>query len=541
VGDAVDAGWEALARGAWDEALTHVAALTDDPEALEAAGVAHWWLDDADATFATRERAHRLYRERQDNLGAARVACALAWDSVLFGGRTAVAQGWLERASRLLADEPRSAEHAWLAVREAEVALAAGEPVAARAAAGRAVALAGELAREDVQVVGRSLEGLSLVHEGSVAEGMRRLDEAAVAATAGDVKDLMWVGKVCCNLIAACERVGDVERATEWCSQVREFAQRWELQTLFNVCRTQYASVLLQTGDWPEAEAELNSALAVLAGGRRGALVNGTGQLGELRRRQGRLEEARALFAQADASWAARIGGVELALDEGDAAAALALAQRIERATEEDRRLDRATVLALVTRAGVAAGRPDVALAACEQLDELAESIGTGRARALAAHAGGECACAHGDLESARRRLEEAVDLLALCEAPYERARARLALARVLFELGEDDRARAEATVAHDAFGALDARCDMVVAARMLVRKAAATADAHPLTRREREVLAHVAAGRSNREIAGELVVSEHTVHRHVANILRKLDEPTRAAAVGHAARNGLI
>jgi hypothetical protein len=317
VGEGVDAGWEALSRGAWDEAVVLLREREDDPEALEALGVAHWWLDDADATFAVRECAYRLYQERADRLGAARVACALAWDSVLFGGRTAVAAGWLERATRLLDDEVLCAEHAWLAVRAAEVALATGEPSVAGVAAQRAIAIAEQLALEDVQVVGRSLEGLSLVHEGLVDEGMRRLDESAVAATAGDVKDLMWVGKVCCNLIAACERVGDVERATEWCAQVKEFAGRWELQTLFNVCRTQYATVLLQTGDWTEAESELTTALAVFSGGRRGALVNGTAQLGELRRRQGRLNEARALFAQSEASWAARLGGGGLPHDEG--------------------------------------------------------------------------------------------------------------------------------------------------------------------------------------------------------------------------------
>ena len=111
--------WEALARGAWHEALALVDGAVDDPEALEAAGVAHWWLDNADATIATRERAYRLYRERGDRRGAARVAGALAWDSVLFGGRLAVAQGWVERAARLLRDEPTSPEHAWAAVREA--------------------------------------------------------------------------------------------------------------------------------------------------------------------------------------------------------------------------------------------------------------------------------------------------------------------------------------------------------------------------------------------------------------------------------------
>ena len=62
-----------------------------------------------------------------------------------------------------------------------------------------------------------------------------------------------------------------------------------------------------------------------------------------------------------------------------------------------------------------------------------------------------------------------------------------------------------------------------------------------PLTRRETEVLRLVAAGLSNREIAFSLVLSEHTVHRHVANILRKLAQSTRAAAAAHATRVGLI
>jgi hypothetical protein len=127
--------WDALATGAWEEALALVAGAGDDPDALEAAGVAHWWLDHADETIAARERAYRLYRERGDRRGAARVAGALAWDSVLFGGRLAVAQGWLARAKRLLRDEPTSPEHAWAAVREAEVALAADDPAAADAAA----------------------------------------------------------------------------------------------------------------------------------------------------------------------------------------------------------------------------------------------------------------------------------------------------------------------------------------------------------------------------------------------------------------------
>src|SRR4029077_12558844 len=86
-------GWQALSRGRWGEALESFHGGENDPDALEGIGVAQWWLDDADATLAARERAYRLYRAAGDRVGAARVASALAWDSVLFGGGRAGAQG----------------------------------------------------------------------------------------------------------------------------------------------------------------------------------------------------------------------------------------------------------------------------------------------------------------------------------------------------------------------------------------------------------------------------------------------------------------
>jgi pimeloyl-ACP methyl ester carboxylesterase/DNA-binding CsgD family transcriptional regulator len=61
------------------------------------------------------------------------------------------------------------------------------------------------------------------------------------------------------------------------------------------------------------------------------------------------------------------------------------------------------------------------------------------------------------------------------------------------------------------------------------------------LTRREREVLASVAHGLGDREIAEQLQLSPHTVHRHVANIRRKLGATSRTAAVAQAARLGLV
>ena len=60
------------------------------------------------------------------------------------------------------------------------------------------------------------------------------------------------------------------------------------------------------------------------------------------------------------------------------------------------------------------------------------------------------------------------------------------------------------------------------------------------LTPRELDVLKLVAQGLGNKEIAARLVLSEHTVHRHLANILRKLHLSSRAAAAAWGVRTGL-
>jgi DNA-binding NarL/FixJ family response regulator len=73
------------------------------------------------------------------------------------------------------------------------------------------------------------------------------------------------------------------------------------------------------------------------------------------------------------------------------------------------------------------------------------------------------------------------------------------------------------------------------------VRSQAAPAADSPLSTRETEVLKLVAAGLNNQAIAEQLFLSEHTIHRHVANILNKLSVSSRAAAVAQAARRGLL
>ena len=507
--ETVTAAERALARGDWQGAVTAFRAAIEDrpsPEAYEGLGMACWWLDDADGAIHARERAFRSYRTAGDQLGAARAAVALAWDSVTFGGRAAVAHGWLERARRLLESHPLAAEHGWLAVREAEVALRVdGDPPSARERASRAAAIGRELGREDLEVVARGLDGLAQVMAGDVQAGLRTLDEAVAGATGGDIDDLMWMGKVCCFLIRACETVRDYERAAQWCDQVSEFCERWNLAPLFAVCRTHYASVLISRGVWDAAEAELERALNALSDdSRRTAWREGTIRLGELRRRQGRAAEAEALFAQAPEHPQAQIGRAAIALDRGDATTAVETLEALLRKLPASSRLPRVAALELLVRAHAALDNRAAAGRSSTELRTIADAAGT-----TALQAADGVVAAMDDEAAACRLIEQAVDAFSEV-SPYEAAQARLELAGALDACGHADRARAEAQAARSILQDLGVR-------------ASSRGHGSQLSPRELEVLRLVAAGLANREIAERLVLSEHTLHRHVANILNKL------------------
>jgi DNA-binding NarL/FixJ family response regulator len=129
--------------------------------------------------------------------------------------------------------------------------------------------------------------------------------------------------------------------------------------------------------------------------------------------------------------------------------------------------------------------------------------------------------------------------LFARSGLPFEASRARVALARALRSVGRADAALAELGRAQQALLSLGAAAE----GRRVRQLRAGRQCSGPggLSPREREVLALVAQGKTNAEIAEQLVLSEHTVHRHVANILAKLGAPTRAAAVATATEQNLL
>jgi DNA-binding NarL/FixJ family response regulator len=134
------------------------------------------------------------------------------------------------------------------------------------------------------------------------------------------------------------------------------------------------------------------------------------------------------------------------------------------------------------------------------------------------------------------------VDRFEKVGAPYEAARAKLELATSLVALDRGEVAEREATAALSSLLELGAEVEVERARRLL--HAAARGERttlHEVTTREREVLSLLAEGLTNKQIAERLVLSEHTVHRHVTNILRKLDLPSRTAAAAYAVRSGLL
>jgi LuxR family transcriptional regulator, maltose regulon positive regulatory protein len=542
----LDAGWAELRNGRWQAAMAlfeEATAAEETPEAFEGLSWAAWWLDDSEIVFDARERAYRLYKNRGDAAGAARMATWLACDQLDFSGALAVARGWLARAHRLLDPLETGPEHGWLAFFEGYFANAGGETEQALELAAQAAELGRRLGVPDLEMLGLALEGATLVACAQVDEGMRCLDEATAAALEDEAGIPISSAWACCFLVVACCAVRDYERAFQWCDRIAEFAERYGSRYMLAFCRAEYGTVHLWRGRWADAERLLEASVEDFSRSRP-ALVGGPlVALAELRRRCGRGEEAALLLDRAGPSSAAQLCQARMALDRGETLRAVELVERLMRQVPANSRLDRAPALELLIRARTARGELEEARSALDALREIEQLVGTPPLRASADLAEGLLAAAGGDHDRARTLLEDAVDRFERSGGPFEAAQARVELATSLVALGRVDVAEREAGSALECMLELGAVMEVERARRILA------ASAHDdgrltfpeVTPREREVLRLLAEGLTNRQIAERLVVSEHTVHRHVTNILRKLGLPSRTAAAAHALRSGLL
>ena len=465
------------------------------------------------------------------------MAAWLASDHLEFRGDDAVARGWLERAHRLLDDVvPESEDHGWLALHEGSYAMnVSGDLDRAAALAQRGAALGRALGPPDLEAVGLALEGFTHVRRGRVEAGMRLLDEASAIARGEDLRLPIAEGWALCYLISACEGVGDFPRAAQWCQAVRSVAERLGRPPA--------------RGDLPQRLRQRAGDERRLGGGRARADRGGR-RPSALAARDGR-RRARAARRAAGAPGPARRGARRCsrrpaptcARSSGSACSRSRPATPPARPTAPSarcaaRRPRRCSTGCPRSSCSCAPARrwasstppPRRTPSSSTPRPSSARRTCAGRARLAA----GRLAAARGDHESARRAFEDAVDLLVEAAAAYEAALARLELAGALAALGRDQPAAAEEEAGRAALAALGAR----EPARVATAERRAL---NELTPRELEILRLVAQGLNDAEIAERLVLSQHTVHRHVANVRTKLRLPSRTAAVAYAARAGLL
>ena len=539
-------GGAALARGAWAEAraiFEQELEMRETVDALEGLSWAAWWVEDVPACLEARERAYRLCRREGDMRRSAMLALWLADDYLILRGERAIANGWFQRAARILEGLEPCPEHGWLDALLGYVATVDGDPARARSLAIQARELGRRLEVVSLEMFALAVEGLALVNEGEVADGMRCLDEATVSALAGEYEELVPAGWTFCFLLNACERVRDYERATEWCGKVEEFSRRMKANFVTLACRAHYGAVLTWQGRWPEAERSLAEATGDLAAERPSWGGLAIVRLADLRRRQGRFTEAEELLHRAPGNPLAPVVSAELALDLGDAAAASDLLEPMLRRVSAELKTLRAAPLELMVRAKAAAGEAEAATPHLMELRSIADALGTGPLRGSLSLCEGLVAAAAGDEEKARERLEDSVELFAASGASFELARARLELARVLASLSREEAAVREATLALRRLEEIGASAEAARARELLVGLGAPPVSRRRpsrdrlLTPRELEVLRLVSEGLTDGEIAARLVLSKHTVHRHVQNTHAKLGCSSRAAAVAKASR----
>jgi DNA-binding CsgD family transcriptional regulator len=534
---ALKAGDWARARRSFEAALER----EETPEGLLGLGNALWWLQETEASLRCRERAYALFRRRPDPFRAAVVALQLCPHYSGSLGNFPAARGWLGRAARLVEEFELARLDGWVLLGRAALATTGGHPRAGEAYAREALAFARRGADSDLELCALSQVGGALVMLGRTAEGAVLLDEAMAGALGGEGEPETVVHTSCVNIVCSL-RAAEVKRAVQWIRAADAFNRRYGSPHLDAVCRTAYGEVLLATGRWGEAETELQAALDKMSE-RAEPLVRGEAlaQLAELRLAQGRLEEAARLLEGAGDNVACLNAQASLSLARGELAGAAALLRRRLRDTGETC-LEAARLLELLVEVELEQGAGATATARARRLAAFGARSGCEVVLARGGRALGRALIAGGDRRGAIAHLERAHAAFARLELPLETARTGLLLARAI---GEPEREGAIAQ-AHEAlvtFEALGAARDADAAAAFLRSLGVKAARASPrgvggLTRREREVLALLGEGLSNRELAARLFLTRKTDENHVAHVLAKLELRGRAEAAAYAVRH---
>jgi ATP/maltotriose-dependent transcriptional regulator MalT len=532
-------GREAYARRDWLDAYTAFSEADREAplqvEDLELLTTAASMVGRMDEYLALLERVHLAQLEAGDQLAAARAAGWLGMNLAIRGD-VGPAGGWFARAERLVEREERDCvERGYLMLPVVFRGVVGGDYAAAHEAAAAAAEYADRFGDPDLSALARHLQGLSRIKQGAIDDGLRLQDEAMVAVTADAVSPIV-AGIVYCGVIATCEEAFEVRRAQEWTNALTRWVEgQPQMVSFTGRCLAHRAGIMQRHGAWRDALAEARLARERCeASMNRPAAGQALYQQGELHRLQGDSEAAEAAYREASQfGREPQPGFALLRLEQGDAGAAKSAIERVLGETSEP--LLRAVLLPAYAEIMLAAGEGDEARRASDELNEIAAGSGRPMLEAVAAQVRGAVKLGGGDAQEAVASLRRACSLWQELDAPYEVARTRMLMGTAFRELGDADGAALELEAARGAFEELGAAPD-------LARLGSLTGEApHGLSARELEVLRHVAAGKSNREIAAELVVSEHTVARHVQNIFAKLGVSSRTAAASFAYEHRLV
>jgi ATP/maltotriose-dependent transcriptional regulator MalT len=540
-GSAIETGRAAHDRQSWEEAYTalkeagRVSELS--PADLERlATAAHMVGAEAESTDAWT-RAHYEYIRLGQTERALRCLFWMALD-LLVRGQAAAFNGWLARGKRLLEGLPgETVEHGYILQLEATAAVFAGDHERGLGLSLESEAIALRFGSAELRVLSRHNQGQCLVNLGQTAQGLALLDEVMAGVMAGEMAPV-GTGTLYCAVLSTCQDVFDFARAQEWTAALARWsASHPDTAPYRGQCLVYRLEVMQKRGAWPDAMEEAARVCAKVSGPVEQRWAGGAFyQQGELMRLRGEFGAAEAAYREASRfGWSPQPGLSLLRLAQGRTVAAASAIDRALRETEG--MVGRSRLLPAHVEVMLAAGDVAAARASADELEATAEALGTPLLRALVCHCLGSVLLAEGDLEAGLSRLREARALWQELGAPYDCARSRALAGAALRGLGDEDGADLEFDAARRIFEDLGAAPDL---ARLdsLARPGGRSGG---LTARELEVLRLVAAGKTNRAIAADLYLSEHTVRRHLQNVFAKLGVSTRAAATAHALQNGLV
>lgn len=543
VAGALEAGRAAFGRRAWAQAFAQLSAADQD-SALEAADLellatAAYLLGRDDDGAELLGRAHRERLDRSDPSGAAR--CAI-WLTLQLGlrGEEIPAASWLARAHRLLEDPAHDCvEQGYLLIPDGLERIGHGDAEAARAAFGLAADIAERFGDRDLSSLARLGIGQTLIGTGETARAMGLLDDAMVAVTAGEVSPII-TGIIYCAVIDACLSAFDLRRAQEWTTALTHWcASQPDLVPYRGQCLVHRAQLLQLHGAWPDAMgAALDASERLSEPGAQPAVGSAYYEQAELHRLRGEFVDAKEAYLRAS-RWIRdpQPGLALLLLARGQLDASRAAIQRA--VDEANGPAERSRLLGACVEIMLAAGDVGAARAATDELRGTAALFGGPWLGAAAAQSDGAVLLAERQGRAALDVLHRAWTGWQELDVPYEAARTRVLLGLAHRGLGDGHSAEMEFDAARWAFLQLGARPDVARVEALSQGKGATRSP--PLTARETQVLLLVATGKTNREVATELFVSEKTVAHHVGNIFTKLDLTSRAAATAYAYEHGLV